>query len=449
MAAIVDLVDDTLCDIFSLTIQNTRVYPSIFTTGNNFQDCVSLIDISRVCRRWREVALTDSSLWSSIYILLDNPTAKTLRQATCFASICLARSKDLPLTCAISITDFKNLDHLPFAYPLVQTLISHEARWSQIAFNLTPSPGFRSSKSSAKSISKSGYSSPLRTAGAGLLKEFQFSPGPWLTYSMAEPLPAMESLKTTSYKVYGCMYTLMKWLPLTPNLSELELRMGDEYFHAYIAKQDEEFWMAAAQETEVRPHFVLPNLRTLTIWPTLFPYLTCPALEKYVIERSSSRHQDVTNYFDFIKRSGTPSSFRTIEIRKQDDELYIADVQDYFLPTITNFSITSPGKNFYETFSERSPDGNGFRLLPMLEHLEITDCADVRLPLLSSILTSRWDIRVPQRTLKSVKLNRRFTISSIPEILLSPPSKGIDVTQVGEDWREIARCVNEGLSLSA
>ncbi|KLO04939.1 hypothetical protein SCHPADRAFT_911355 [Schizopora paradoxa] len=451
MAAIVNLVDDILCDIFSLTIQNTRVFPEIFKTGNDFRDCVSLINISRVCRRWREVALTDSSLWSSIYIHLDSPTARTLDKVTYFASICFTRSKDLSLICAISIS---NLDHLRFARPLVQTLISHEDRWSRIAINFTPSTRpFGSSKINIPESEDSDGEQDLllRYAGSSHLKEFHSNLASWFTYSINSPLPALSTLRMTCFILVGCMDTLANLLPFALNLQELEVTLETTRFDADVVERNMQVWMAAVQEAKVRPHFTLPALQTLNIHAPLIPLFTCSALKIYVMQTISWRPSDLTNYLEFIERSGLPPSFRTIEVRSTTSLWFNAPVRGYFLPTITNLLITSPEKRFFTMFYERSREDGvvGFSVLPALKYLEITDCGDGHLPFFSSLITSRWDIGAPHRTLKSVRLNRCFTSSPVPELLLSPPSNGIDLTRVEENWREIARCVNEGLSLFA
>ncbi|KLO04940.1 hypothetical protein SCHPADRAFT_911356 [Schizopora paradoxa] len=449
MTTVNDLPNEILCDIFSLAIQKSRVFPEIFKTGNDFQDCVALIDISCVCSRWREVALTDSSLWSSIYILLDDPTAETLVQVTYFASICFVRSKDLPLIFAISIS---NLDDLPFAYPLVQTLISHEARWSRIAVNLTPSRYSRSSEASLSYKRGTEYIPELRIAGGELLKEFRCNLGSWLTYSLHSPLPALSTLSLTCCRFYGSMYALTNWLPLAPNLQELELTYSYNRFDAHTAWLNKQrVWKAAATEATKDPHFVLPSLRTLNAWVNIIVTFTCPALERLVMEEISWHGPHLINYLEFVKRSGTPPSFRTMEIREQDDPSHITHARGFLLPTITNLLITSPGAPFFTMFSEQTQEDGvaGFSVLPALEHLEITDCRDDYLPHFSSLVTSRWDIGVLYRTLKTVKLKQCFEASPVPELLLSPPSDGIDLTQVGENWRGIARCVNEGLSLSA
>ncbi|KLO08710.1 hypothetical protein SCHPADRAFT_597994 [Schizopora paradoxa] len=427
----------------------SRNLPKIFKAGNNFQDCVALIDISRVCRRWREIALTDSSLWSSIYIHLDNPTAASFQKTTYFADTCLWRSLDLPLTIVVTLT---NLSELRPAYPLMHAVIAHEVRWSRIAVNLTSHP--QSPESNVILISESddeftgirGLS--LRTAGSSNLKEFQSNMGPLFTYSMTQPLPALESLKISCCDLLDSIYTLTKWLPLASNLHELEIKVTFDRFISNASEQNQPIWLVAAAQTQVCPHFVLPSLQTLNIWTRLLPYFTCPALEKYVMEMLSWRAQDLTEYLEFVERSGTPPSFRTIEIIKQDDLLDIEYVRGSFLPTITSLYVTSPGRTFFEMFLERFPGGGDFRLLPGLEHLEVTACRSRYRLELSVLVASRWNIGASRRTLRSVKLKECFRLSPMLKLLLSPPRDGIDLTRVEWIWREIARCVNEGLFLS-
>ncbi|KLO06049.1 hypothetical protein SCHPADRAFT_946412 [Schizopora paradoxa] len=135
MSSVANLPDEILGDVISLAIKNWRVFPDIFKTENDFKDCVALIDISQVCRRWREVAMTDPALWSSLYIHLQRPSTELLRQVAYFAGVCLARSQEIPLTCAITISSLFDIGRVQ---PLILALVAHEARWSRIAINFTP-----------------------------------------------------------------------------------------------------------------------------------------------------------------------------------------------------------------------------------------------------------------------------------------------------------------------
>ncbi|KLO08707.1 hypothetical protein SCHPADRAFT_1000751 [Schizopora paradoxa] len=440
MTPIFKLPSEILFDIFSLAIRKSRIPPLILTVEDNLQDCVLLIRISLVCRQWREVTLVHSSLWSPIYIHLEYPNADTLRQVTFFANICFARSKDLPLTCIISVLRLRDLR---LALPLIQALISHEDRWSRIAITITPS--CISSKSSAIRKNEESLSVQLRNAGAGLLKEFHCNIGAWLTYSLRSSLPTLSVLRLTGNKLSGFLYSVANWLPLTQNLEELELTAYNDRFSAYAAKKNEQVWKLAHL-----PHFVLPTLRTLNVWAPLIPYFTCPSLETYVMQKVSWQDQDLANYLEFVERSGAPPSFSSIVIRDSTSLSDIPPVRGYFLPSITELCLMSPNEHLFTMFSERSQEDGiiGFAVLPRLEHLGIAHCSNANfLPLFSALVTSLWDIGTTHRTLKSVELEQCFISSQVPELLLSPPTDGIDLTQVGEDWREIARCVNEGLSL--
>ncbi|KLO04683.1 hypothetical protein SCHPADRAFT_896846 [Schizopora paradoxa] len=442
MASIGDLPDEILSDVFSLVIHNSRIFPNAFKTENTFRECVVLIDISRVCRRWRKVALTNPSLWSTLCVHLHDPSVKTLRQAAKFAEFCLARSQNHPLTCAITISHLKDLW---LAHPLMQVVASHQSHWSRIAVDITPLP--QPPEGASVDANAEEHSIVLKNVGARTLKEFRSNIGSWLEYSMSEPLPALQSLRIVGYPFTGCIYHLAKWLPLAPNLLELEVTFGDDRFSKHASEHKKRVEGATRREMGRNPHFLLPNLRSLNVWPLLLPYLTCPSLERYVMEYIPWNPKNSRNFVEFIERSA-PSTLRTLEMKSSSSFLTIRPVLDYLLPTITHLLVTSPGEVFFNIFSGRSKDGLGFRLLPGLEHLEITNCADICLPFFLRLVTARWDIGVPHRTLKSVRLKKCFEDIAIPEILLSPPSGGIDLTQVEEKWRVMARIVNEGFLIS-
>ncbi|KLO08729.1 hypothetical protein SCHPADRAFT_944227 [Schizopora paradoxa] len=283
MKTVSRLPDEILCNIFFLAIQNWRVLPKIFKSKNDFNECVALIDISQVCRRWRDVALANPTLWSSLHIDLLDPSSKTLRKVAYFAEVCFARSRDLPLICAISIS---HLDNFRLAHPLLLALVVHEARWSQIAINLTrprrqvtPFPVFPEMVRDTSG----DYDIHLNNAGAGLLKEFQLNLQSWFSFSMTNPFQRLATLRIAHSDLLvldDAQGTIAKWLPLASNLTELE-----------ITKDDSRVSFAAVQHKVrleskprlFRPPVLLPKLRVLLASPTLLPKLTCPALEKYIL----------------------------------------------------------------------------------------------------------------------------------------------------------------------
>ena len=166
------------------------------------------------------------------------------------------------------------------------------------------------------------------------------------------------------------------------------------------------------------------------------------------MERASPLRSDLQYFLDFIKRSAPP--LHTIEIKcKHGHNLTAAPpVFGYFLPSVTNILVTTPHHTFFNIFWGHSLWPNTPVILPGLKHLEITDCEDRYLEHFFAFVKSRWDIDAPHRALESVRLKRCFRDSSMPAVLSSPRSAAIDLTHVAKEWREIARCVNEGLVLS-
>ncbi|KLO08714.1 hypothetical protein SCHPADRAFT_931625 [Schizopora paradoxa] len=432
MAAIANLLDETLCDIFSLTIQNTRVYPNIFTTGNYFQDCVALIDISRVCRGWRELTLTNPTLWSSLFILApDHPSAETLRQLAYFAEVCLARSASIPLTLFvnISVEDFR------LAHPIILSLVAHEARWSQVALHFTrPLPPTGSQEYTPLHMrwirdTSGEYEIHLKNPGAGLLREFCFNIASWFTTcSISKPIQGLETLRIAVHEKYEAHF-LAKWLPFAPNLTELQIMEDNSYFS--VITKGEERWSGGQP-------FVLPKLRTLTAQPNLLPHLTCPSLEKYVVD-----HDPVEDtrplFLSFVERSACPLHTLVISFSSILDTSFMDFdmVRGYLISTITTLVVNHPGALLIDALTPIEGE-DSFRFLPALGHLQLRYFDEYHFKSISALITSRWNVPNARRSLKSVTLVRCF--DSIPGSLLYPQSAAtMDIEEVEEKWQELAR----------
>ncbi|KLO04238.1 hypothetical protein SCHPADRAFT_947862 [Schizopora paradoxa] len=453
MASVVNLPNEIVCSIFSLAIRNWRIFPEIFKTGNDFEDCVALIDLSRVCRRWGEISLTDPTLWSSLNMLLYNPSKETLRQAAHFANICFARSKNLPLACAIQIL---HLDDLRFGHPLMLALVAHEDRWSRIAIDITrphfpklDSPGVYSPNPMEDSSGMFGVR--LKTAGNENLKEFHFNIGSWFVYWMRDPLPSLETLKVAAYtssSPNGAEYTLAAWLPLAPNLVELEITTDHSRFKFNTVRGETEIRGRATSFNN--PFILLPKLHTLFVAPQLLSILTCPALEKYVTRSIPGANLHSSRFRSFVERSAPP--LHTLEIKDGSSwrNIYfnIVTIRKYLIPSITNLIVNDPEAGFFTLLSKASAEGTtaSVDVLPALKHLEICDCNDKYLYWLLALIAFRWDLAASNRSHKSVTLRRCF--ESIPEALFNPGGASIELADAEERWRTLARCVNEGLILS-
>ncbi|KLO08708.1 hypothetical protein SCHPADRAFT_893658 [Schizopora paradoxa] len=439
MTTVDDLPNEILCDIFSLAIQRSHAAPQIFKSGDDFRDCAALIEISRVCRRWREAALAESLLWSSFCILLHEPTAESLRQATRYASICFGRSRDAPLTCFVSIS---KLDDLRLAHPLMLALVAHEDRWSRIAIEITRGQETRTSRVlhslAAEEDFEKVFDVSIKTAGKGFLKEFHFNIGSWFIYSMSDPLPSLETLRIAGYKTNDMAHTLSMWLPLAPNLVELDIASDHIRFSLLT------FAQMKSKEALDNQNFVLPKLTTLRATPYLLSNLTCPALESYAIGYLPVTVAALDCFRRFIERSAPP--LHVLEVKCAGMFVDFETARGYFHPGITTLSVTAPKFMFFNMLTEKSPSGNVHRILPSLENLQLSECSDRDITHIFFLITSRWSMAQPEHSLKSVKLTQWS--GPIPKFLSIKPSSRIKLKKVNSKWREIARCMKEGLQFS-
>ncbi|KAF8155474.1 hypothetical protein B0H34DRAFT_859861 [Crassisporium funariophilum] len=100
----------------------------------NFSWEVPSLAISHVCRSWREITISFPLLWDQLpAISLD---ADTLRSPSYlpFLKDLLGRSRDLPLSLAISLPRSIKPDDLFWLSPAIDVLISHSERWETLIY---------------------------------------------------------------------------------------------------------------------------------------------------------------------------------------------------------------------------------------------------------------------------------------------------------------------------
>ncbi len=101
------------------------------------RDCIYPDDIASVCRRWREIALSDPALWSTLFLSLRCSTNKSLRRSIKAVDHCLERSRNIPLSCFITST-FEPLQrsHDRLVLRLLCALFEHQKRWRAVKIHL-------------------------------------------------------------------------------------------------------------------------------------------------------------------------------------------------------------------------------------------------------------------------------------------------------------------------
>lgn len=171
----------------------------VFSAADVLLDCVSLIDFSTVCRRWRDIALADPTLWAAPYMTLEEPSVKTISQATYFLDLCLKRSGRLPLTCLITISNAEG--DVRLSHPLVRALVAHETRWVNIRIDVDDT---RTPNSVICREVDLAPDPPFLLFDKGLpsLKELRIDHASWYTFSptsitntSAESIPSIPSLE--------------------------------------------------------------------------------------------------------------------------------------------------------------------------------------------------------------------------------------------------------------
>ena len=97
MSSIRRLPEEILLDIFLLVIANSRAFPTTFENWSGFLDCLTLTNLSQVCRHWREAIRNIPEVWKLV------PFKGPGNFDASFA--CIERAKALPLTIFIDQRD--------------------------------------------------------------------------------------------------------------------------------------------------------------------------------------------------------------------------------------------------------------------------------------------------------------------------------------------------------
>ncbi|KAJ7186502.1 hypothetical protein C8R46DRAFT_276105 [Mycena filopes] len=127
--SVVNLPTEILCAIFTELLPKYPLCPPL--TGN-----LSPAVLTHVCRRWREVAVADPSLWRAIAVLFDDYRIdQEPFDIVHLVDIWLKRSGQYPLS--LHLTGQGNSDWATRQFPHVLALaVSHSSRWEHVELNI-------------------------------------------------------------------------------------------------------------------------------------------------------------------------------------------------------------------------------------------------------------------------------------------------------------------------
>lgn len=417
--SILRLPVETFREIFRIAISKPK---KVFAFGSDFLDCFALVDISRVCRHWRSIALADPALWTSICFSLRDPSPAMLHEAASFTETFLGRSEQLPLTCSITLT---NVDGLQLSHPLVRAVVRHELRWERIEISVVRSPSLQPSRVFWEDEGVHPSSPiPLSFVKPCNLKELRLNHALWYTGAAPSPFPSLTSLHLSDVR---SALDVWAWLRQMPNLEELELNYDAIRAEHVLSKR----WP-----------LTMARLKTIDVPAFIYPSLTCSALENVVVKFHEWFVGHSTTYFvDFVRRSAVSLGSLDIEWNLSKAFSSARAVRGYLLPTIRLLSLIFPcmtSSHLIDLLAERANE-DVVRVLPELERLELVNYNVRHAIRFVHFVSVRWNVR--KRTLQSVKLTRSFCAgAAFPRFKV-----GDSPEMVAYEWRPVQICVNEGL----
>lgn len=389
--SILELPVETVRAIFLIAVQQS--FPSLARlTDTSDADAIlgsaTLTNISKVCRNWREIALSDPALWSTINVSLPDPSEQPLLRALSYSKVSLERSGDMPLTCLISFADRKmsNAERL-ILQRIVLALTDHQERWERIGIDL-PKAFFIDEELEATAMPYFDLCGEKMSK----LVALRLGLGKATRYITTGP-SACSSL--TSLHLDGLEFgtELAPWLHRAPNLRELR---SDAY----------NYEKSVLQAIDI---ITMEKLRILDVEPGALRFLQCPALENISLRHFTASPEGLPHFLAFVLRSAPP----LCALHISSHIMSMDTLPDYLqaIPTLQSLSLKlyrRSSKSFLELLSKRvsSDEGDGNKpycwLLPELEHLELVGCLVIP-KRFSAFISSRWTSR--ERKLKSATLS--------------------------------------------
>ncbi|KAJ7138870.1 hypothetical protein C8R46DRAFT_1136422 [Mycena filopes] len=118
---VLTLPNEVVSEIF---LQTLPEFPSL---GGR----ASPLYLGHICQRWRDIALSTPSLWSTMKIVLLPPGFREPQRYLNLLEMWLARSRDCPLSISLTDSDY----HRGTPSPALEVILAQRARWDTVTLN--------------------------------------------------------------------------------------------------------------------------------------------------------------------------------------------------------------------------------------------------------------------------------------------------------------------------
>ncbi|KLO09536.1 hypothetical protein SCHPADRAFT_943589 [Schizopora paradoxa] len=407
---------ETLFHIFAFLLPNSNAEAHLPLTDeasvDGFFKTMAPYNISRVCRSWRNIVVTNGAFWSEFTLKFHDPSSRVVKKAKSFVLLHLERSQSLPLSCTISLT--RTFDD-GASNEIAGIMVQHQRRWRkmQLWFDFQDSPcalGCVRDERRFKEASEQDKPACSETLFCPRVRRFPYDVKPkGDTKLWSRDMSLLEELSINQVSLYqyrgdskaeyaGELAPMMSvhlldlemperydkvalWLQLIPNIKEFRLA-----FHSSDPR-----WYRRPNDFRVQP-LHLDNLQILTVdrcvsreWDSgqlasaakasafVVRYLTCPSLTQLSVRLAGD--DAIHHLRDFFHRSAPSLNYLDLHIldRPSNGEAgqvilldrVIASLQ--LLSSITSLRLASRSIDSVDRLLEEL---RSTTLLPSLEEIE-------------------------------------------------------------------------------
>ncbi|KIY45104.1 hypothetical protein FISHEDRAFT_76947 [Fistulina hepatica ATCC 64428] len=357
------LPEELLSSAFSylITEGENELQDAMFEAGILGRCGSTVHRLARVCTYW----------W---HVLCDTPTLYPVACVSYGDKGVLAVRRYIEMTC-------------PYPLKFSLELVNASSRWQTANLECMDHFGHENTSDFETEIAACVYRSSY--ASYPVLKELCLDSFPVSQFFSQEQVPALRVLK-----IHNCQIELHAVQPILPQITNLELAFlnvssPDLDFHAmlsyapvlsqltvYSKATDLETYMSRIQ-SDARSPVLLPHLRRLHVAFSIFmlDIITAPSLVYFRLS-DDSLHPNTVDAFLHRSRCNIGSLHLDI-LLSPSSTLSVVELSRQ-MPYVTHLAVPA-GKEIWVPFKERTPDGR-FSVFPQLQHLEIDDTLEARIP---------------------------------------------------------------------